>query len=1324
MKTSYLIPGYFLLLICLLPELTFSQYAFNGSARRDTGECFVLTPNQNWQGGSIWFLNTVNISTPFDLQFEIFLGCSDAGADGIAFVLQQVSTSVGSQGGGLGYQGIQPSIAIEFDTWENRENNDPFYDHIAIQRNGSVFHRGADLLAGPIGILGGNANAEDCMFHKIRITWNPNSNIMRVYVDCNLRLTYTGNIIANTFRNNPNVFWGFTGATGGARNLQMFCRDYVSFFQENQDTSICKGDRIMLDVGQGDTIRWTPSTGLSSTTIANPIASPDTTTIYTATIIDECGDTRVATVRVQVDELPIANAGPDTVVCGNSPIRLQGSGGVQYSWTPITGLSDPNISNPQVNPSTNTMYTVTVTDANGCVATDDVLVEIFEADAGPDVFTCPEDSIQIMARRNAASYQWSPVAGLSSSTIAQPMALPSSTTDYILVATHARGCTDRDTMRVNIWPKPNATITPDFAQICPGDSIDLEVNLANLSGITWTPATGLSSTISPRTNAKPTSTTTYTAIVRDGNGCQDTVQSTVTVLPPPIVDAGNDTVQCGNQPIQLMASGGATYRWSPASSLQNANTVNPLADPDSNTTYYVLVTDSDGCQNIDSVFVRAFNADAGPDVPVCIGDTTRLQAYAGPVAYQWNTHPSLFAATNIPDPQVFTQVTLDYILIATDTSGCTDTDTMRVIVNPLPTTTVTNPDQYVCSGGPTILTATGGVQYAWTPAATLDDSTRSSPTAFPINTGPNIVDSTSYYVTVTDANGCVNYDSIKLEVRLRPEIMISNDTFVCPGDTVPIWVEGGFGVQRAGWRFDGSIGDSTFISTTRAEANAFPTQSTYYIGEVEAIWGCDNTDSVLVYHIAPDAGEDSTICEGDSLRLQGGGGRLYSWSPATGLSNANVAEPWAFPATTTTYTVTVTDSLGCVDSDEVTITVLPAPPIQITGDLELCLFDTANLIANGGVSYRWITDDPTISSLTAAQVTARPQVDTRYILRGEGANGCFANDTVDLTINPLPNVDAGPDIFVCRNEPAILQGSGALNYSWTPQQWLNDPFTQNPTALPNSNTRFRLVGTDINGCSNRDSMRVIVTQLPDATVSPDDSICLYQNITFRVRGNASRYVWSTGEETQNITVEPRQSTVYWVIPYGRNDCPADTLFIDLYVEENLPRAAFEPEVTEGFVQLDVPFINESQFATNFLWEFGDDSTSTSTDIIVNHLYREKGQYIVTLFADNDIGCPDSVQHKIIDVWGEEVFLPTAFTPNEDGNNDDYYVPNGGFSSMDVRIFNRWGRLIYQSTDPNFRWDGNDPQGRAVPEGVYVIQLEARRFSGGVTRQTGTITLIR
>ena len=125
--------------------ITYGQYTLNGNATQDNCHCYTLTQNVNTQQGSVWNNTKIDLSQSFDFTFQVFLGCSDFfGADGIAFVLQPISTSVGTSGGGMGYEGITPSVAVTLDTYQNSSpDNDPFYDHVAIQLNGNINHNNA-----------------------------------------------------------------------------------------------------------------------------------------------------------------------------------------------------------------------------------------------------------------------------------------------------------------------------------------------------------------------------------------------------------------------------------------------------------------------------------------------------------------------------------------------------------------------------------------------------------------------------------------------------------------------------------------------------------------------------------------------------------------------------------------------------------------------------------------------------------------------------------------------------------------------------------------------------------------------------------------------------------------------------------------------------------------------------------------------------------------------------------------------------------------------------------------------------------------------------
>ena len=218
------IKKYFCLLVLLISFQTqYAQYTLNGNATKDACNEYTLTQAVNWLGGSVWNNNKIDLTQSFDFKFDVFLGAGDSpGADGIAFVLQPVSTSVGSSGGGMGYEGIVPAVGVTIDTWQNANNNDPAFDHIAIQLNGNIDHNSVNNIAGPVTALNGNDNIEDAAWHSLQVVWDAVAKTLTAYVDGSLRLSAVKDFVTDVFAGDPLVFWGFTAATGGENNLQKF----------------------------------------------------------------------------------------------------------------------------------------------------------------------------------------------------------------------------------------------------------------------------------------------------------------------------------------------------------------------------------------------------------------------------------------------------------------------------------------------------------------------------------------------------------------------------------------------------------------------------------------------------------------------------------------------------------------------------------------------------------------------------------------------------------------------------------------------------------------------------------------------------------------------------------------------------------------------------------------------------------------------------------------------------------------------------------------------------------------------------------------------
>ena len=398
----------FLLLIGSNCPFISAQFFLNGSARITEDSCFQLTNETNSDVGSIWYPDKIDLRNSFDLVMDIFLGCRDAnGADGIVFGLQPISTTIGEVGGQIGFGGISPALGVEFDTWQNTAYDDPVADHIAIMRDGEIRHNTPDNLAGPVQARANNVNAEICDYLPFRITWDANALTLKVYFDCDLRLTYTGDIVNDIFDGDPFVFYGFTSATGGAVNRHEVCFRFNSFLNQLEDAVMCPGGQILLDLNaDGASYEWTPSAGLDDPSAPRVSVAPDTTTTYSVRIFDDCGipsfDT--ATIVVAGDSV-FFDLGPDTTVCEGEVIAVDVT-----TPTAVYRWSDTTLSGPLQSLPTPGVYAVTVTRTDtACTAQDRISIDERPfpiLDLGPDTVLCNGDLLPVIAVFPEAVARW------------------------------------------------------------------------------------------------------------------------------------------------------------------------------------------------------------------------------------------------------------------------------------------------------------------------------------------------------------------------------------------------------------------------------------------------------------------------------------------------------------------------------------------------------------------------------------------------------------------------------------------------------------------------------------------------------------------------------------------------------------------------------------------------------------------------------------------------------------------------------------------------------------------------------------------------------
>ena len=831
------------------------------------------------------------------------------------------------------------------------------------------------------------------------------------------------------------------------------------------DTSICAGGSVTLIAGGGTSYRWRPATGLSDTTIAAPIATPAVTTTYTVRVSNAGGCYQDKTVKVTVNPIPTANAGPDKSICIGSSVTINGTANGAVSWNPSTNLNNPSSATPVFTPtlSGTATYTMTVTSAAGCTATDDVVITSTQLDfltTAGDTTICGGIPVPITAT-GGVSYNWTPGNLLDNPSSATPNATIYGNTTFLVTATDANGCTDKDSVKVLLGAAGTISFAPKDTLICPGESVQLSAS----GGVSysWSPAAGLSNPNIANPLATPVTSTDYVLTTTFANGClkKDTIN--IIVEPVPIANAGADKVICNGTSVNLSASGGVNYSWSPATGLSNPNIQNPVVSPSATTTYTVTVSSAAGCSSTDDVTLTvsaAPIANAGADVAICNGNTTNLSA-TGNGTYSWSPATGM-NNPNISNPAANPTATTIYTVTVTNADGCSSTDDVVVTVNSI-SGIQAGPYGSICSGDSLQLNSSGGINYSWSPASGLNDPNIKNPMAKPAAT-------TTYTVTVTDANGCSGTASATVTVNIPQPVIAGTDQTICKGDTAQLSASG---VQSYSWTPALSLNN-----TNIANPKASPDSTTVYYVTGTDMNGCTTNDSVLVEVVnAPVivlSQNDTSICPGTSVTLGASGGSQFSWSPAASLDDASIAAPTATPTQTTTYNVVISDVNGCSSDTSITVTVFPItdPKAGPLGS-RICEGDSIELFASDGVTYEWqpknILSDPFIQN-----PVAKPAGNTVFTVTIFDMNGCEFTDSIEIEVAPAAMADAGKDTTIVIGTSALLNGQANGFVTWTPATGLNNTFIADPVASPVVTTVYIMEVETGDGCLAADSVEIKV----------------------------------------------------------------------------------------------------------------------------------------------------------------------------------------------------------------------------------------------------------
>lgn len=443
---------------------------------------------------------------------------------------------------------------------------------------------------------------------------------------------------------------------------------------------------------------------------------------------------------------------------------------------------------------------------------------------------------------------------------------------------------------------------------------------------------------------------------------------------------------------------------------------------------------------------------------------------------------------------------------------------------------------------------------------------------------------------------------------------------------------------------------------------------------------------------------------------------------------------------TNTYLVQsiITGISGCKDTtfQNIPVFVRNKPAVQIGGDTLSCsgISMTLNAFVKSQDSIslqKWVV--PTGSITYGNQyrnIFATPGNYQINFISGT-VFGCYDTTKVIAKVYPTPVVKAAPDLLLCKGNKISLSATGADRYNWYPNDGLSCTDCQSPIASPTSSIYYTVKGTTQYGCFSYDTVQVTVVPDFKINVSRNDSICIGDSLLLMATG-AKYYDWSPGiglssVNNQNPFAKPLKTTQYRVVGYDEYGCFRDTGYVTVYVSEypKLDLGSDQLLATGKFFTLAPKYTaGPIQY-----WKWTP-SKDLSCDNCEKPVVRIRNQITYTATATNYFGCAgsDSITFKVF-CENTQVYIPNAFTPDNDGLNDKFMVRASGIQMVkSFRIFNRWGELVFEKTnfqpnDPANGWDGKI---RGIIQGpdVFVYTVEVLCDNGIPYFYKGNVSLLK
>ncbi len=845
-----------------------------------------------------------------------------------------------------------------------------------------------------------------------------------------------------------------------------------------------------------------------------------------------------------------------------------------------------------------------------------------------------------------------------------------------------------------------------------------------------------------------------TSITDNGTNCTNNIASnaaTLTLIPLPTASwANGDVTFCENDgvDVNIDLTGTGPYDITVNGIIWNEPTTSHTEFITVANTYCIeQVVDATGCVAVINDCINVTETllpviDAGLDVEVCVDSDIIIGTPAvGTQTYSWADPNGILNDETLAEPTANYNVAGVYTLTLTAINGiCSLQDDMQLTVNALPVINIAADDNIICDGATALLTASGAQTYLWNASPSLVDPNATNP----MNVTPATTE--LFTVTGTDANGCENTSSINITVGTP---LVVNEIFptdlcfgVCDG-SIEIIPSGSFGGYSISW--------TTPLPDLNdyLEENLCAGTYQYTINDAE---NCSFDGTIVINSLPQNFIDDVVIlppnCFGDAT------GQIQVVDAVA--VDYNVSGFPIFESNTTgvfnnvpagSYNILILDNLGCPADTAVIVNsanpqifinpqIFPAPfcyqevvPFQVTvqgGNNNFNVFwhncPEINCIEGVNSPFNFVLNQDTTLYAYAIDVLSGCSSDTVSV-------SAFLNPPIELLVQ-----DGIEQLTICEGEcvdmvGALGGGAPGLGISWfeVPNGINTNPIStsQNVTVCPVVTTEFYAYAFD--GCTPPayDTLRINVNPVPEVIIASDITQgCFPLQVEF-TNATDPTLVQSCQWNFGNGATQP----VCGDVTYIYNNIGTFNAYLDVTTVNgcvvtdtvDFPITVFPlPEVDFSWTPNDVStinntvrFRNETFGATLYEWSFSTLGNSTETDPEFTFPDIDLATYDVCLIATTDFGCSDTLCRPIVIQSEFQTFIPNAFTPDDDDRNEVFIPVVNGIDpeTYSMRIYDRWGTLIFSTTDPNAGWTGNINGGSYFAQpGMYVWRIEGKRLS--------------